>query len=102
MLLTSAAACDLWQLVATLSGCKTTTSAVMVHCLRQKTEEELMETSQKLVSVSILYSSGHHSVCLTLVFICSAVILSSTDCMGQCIVRRDTYPQPKSSKVTGY
>ncbi|XP_006984116.1 carboxylesterase 1D isoform X2 [Peromyscus maniculatus bairdii] len=36
------------ELVATLSGCKTTTSAVMVHCLRQKTEEELMETSQKL------------------------------------------------------
>ncbi|KAL6085360.1 hypothetical protein STEG23_000021, partial [Scotinomys teguina] len=36
------------ELVATLSGCKTTTSAVMVHCLRQKTEEELMETSQKM------------------------------------------------------
>ncbi|CAO2610549.1 Carboxylesterase 1D [Lemmus lemmus] len=36
------------ELVATLSGCKTTTSAVMVHCLRQKTEEELLETSQKL------------------------------------------------------
>ncbi|XP_035298481.1 carboxylesterase 1D isoform X2 [Cricetulus griseus] len=37
------------ELVATLSGCKTTTSAVMVHCLRQKTEEELMETSQKMI-----------------------------------------------------
>ncbi|XP_026644988.1 carboxylesterase 1D-like isoform X3 [Microtus ochrogaster] len=36
------------ELVANLSGCKTTTSAVMVHCLRQKTEEELMETSQKM------------------------------------------------------
>lgn len=35
-------------LVATLSGCKTTTSAVMVHCLRQKTEDELLETSLKL------------------------------------------------------
>ncbi|XP_049720703.1 liver carboxylesterase 1-like [Elephas maximus indicus] len=34
--------------VATLAGCKTTTSAVMVHCLRQKTEEELLETSLKM------------------------------------------------------
>ncbi|XP_055476883.1 carboxylesterase 1D [Psammomys obesus] len=36
------------ELVSTLSGCKTTTSAVMVHCLRQKTEDELLETSLKL------------------------------------------------------
>ncbi|KAM7332757.1 hypothetical protein ACRRTK_009465 [Alexandromys fortis] len=36
------------ELVANLSGCETTTSAVMVHCLRQKTEEELMETSQRM------------------------------------------------------
>uniref|UniRef100_A0A8C6W4E1 Carboxylic ester hydrolase n=1 Tax=Nannospalax galili TaxID=1026970 RepID=A0A8C6W4E1_NANGA len=36
------------ELVATLAGCKTTTSAVMVHCLRQKTEDELMETSLKM------------------------------------------------------
>ncbi|XP_028626189.1 carboxylesterase 1D [Grammomys surdaster] len=36
------------NLVGTLSGCKTTTSAVMVHCLRQKTEDELLETSLKL------------------------------------------------------
>ncbi|XP_057609661.1 carboxylesterase 1D-like [Chionomys nivalis] len=36
------------ELVANLSGCKTTTSAVMVHCLRQKTEEELIETSQRM------------------------------------------------------
>nr|XP_048282690.1 carboxylesterase 1C-like [Myodes glareolus] len=30
------------ELIATVSGCKTTTSAVMVHCLRQKTENELL------------------------------------------------------------
>lgn len=83
MPLTSTDACDLWQLIATLSGCKTTTSAVMVHCLRQKTEEELMETSQKLVSISILQSGRHHSMCLTPVFICSAVLLSWTNCMEQ-------------------
>ncbi|XP_047384589.1 liver carboxylesterase 1-like isoform X2 [Sciurus carolinensis] len=34
--------------IAMIAGCKTTTSAVMVHCLRQKTEEELLETSLKM------------------------------------------------------
>ncbi|XP_017658564.2 liver carboxylesterase 1 [Nannospalax galili] len=34
--------------IATLAGCKTTTSAAMVHCLRQKTEDELMATSLKM------------------------------------------------------
>uniref|UniRef100_H0VAA2 Carboxylic ester hydrolase n=1 Tax=Cavia porcellus TaxID=10141 RepID=H0VAA2_CAVPO len=32
------------QRIADIAGCKTTTSAVMVHCLRQKTEDELLET----------------------------------------------------------
>uniref|UniRef100_G3VIX0 Carboxylic ester hydrolase n=1 Tax=Sarcophilus harrisii TaxID=9305 RepID=G3VIX0_SARHA len=31
-----------------LAGCKTSTSASMVHCLRQKTEEEILNTAQKL------------------------------------------------------
>ncbi|XP_031196730.1 carboxylesterase 1E-like isoform X2 [Mastomys coucha] len=35
------------QIVA-IAGCKTTTSAVIVHCLRQKTEEELLEITQKM------------------------------------------------------
>ncbi|XP_049999680.1 carboxylesterase 1C-like isoform X5 [Alexandromys fortis] len=35
-------------LIATVSGCKTTTSAVMVHCLRQKTENELLEIALNL------------------------------------------------------
>nr|XP_020138440.1 liver carboxylesterase 1-like isoform X1 [Microcebus murinus] len=34
--------------VAVAAGCKTTTSAVMVHCLRQKTEEELLEATLKM------------------------------------------------------
>ncbi|XP_040591232.1 liver carboxylesterase 1-like [Mesocricetus auratus] len=34
--------------VAVLAGCKTTTSAAMVHCLRQKTEEELLEITKKM------------------------------------------------------
>ncbi|XP_034378041.1 carboxylesterase 1E isoform X2 [Arvicanthis niloticus] len=34
--------------IAVISGCKNTTSAAMVHCLRQKTEEDLLETTLKL------------------------------------------------------
>ncbi|XP_051025090.1 carboxylesterase 1E [Acomys russatus] len=34
--------------IAVTSGCKNTTSAAMVHCLRQKTEGELLETTLKL------------------------------------------------------
>ncbi|GAB1293472.1 Carboxylesterase 1F [Apodemus speciosus] len=34
--------------IAVAAGCKTTTSAVIVHCLRQKTEEELLEITQKM------------------------------------------------------
>ncbi|ELK29735.1 Carboxylesterase 3 [Myotis davidii] len=34
--------------IATFAGCQTTTSAVMVHCLRQKSEDELLETSLKM------------------------------------------------------
>ncbi|XP_057609215.1 carboxylesterase 1C-like isoform X1 [Chionomys nivalis] len=41
------------ELIATASGCKTTTSAVMVHCLRQKTEKELLEIALNLVHVSV-------------------------------------------------
>uniref|UniRef100_H0VJ36 Carboxylic ester hydrolase n=1 Tax=Cavia porcellus TaxID=10141 RepID=H0VJ36_CAVPO len=36
------------QRIADIAGCKTTTSAVMVHCLRQKTEDELLEVTKKM------------------------------------------------------
>ncbi|XP_058383818.1 liver carboxylesterase-like isoform X2 [Diceros bicornis minor] len=36
------------QQIAVFAGCNTTTSAVLVHCLRQKTEEELLETTRKM------------------------------------------------------
>ena len=39
--------------VAVTAGCKTTTSAVLVHCLRQKTEDELMEVTLKMVRDSL-------------------------------------------------
>ncbi|CAO2610534.1 Carboxylesterase 1E, partial [Lemmus lemmus] len=39
---------SLTKKIAVTAGCKTTTSAVLVHCLRQKTEEELMEVTLKM------------------------------------------------------
>ncbi|XP_054308546.1 liver carboxylesterase 1 isoform X2 [Pongo pygmaeus] len=39
--------------IAITAGCKTTTSAVMVHCLQQKTEEELLETTLKMKFLSL-------------------------------------------------
>uniref|UniRef100_A0A8C0MAQ7 Carboxylic ester hydrolase n=2 Tax=Canis lupus familiaris TaxID=9615 RepID=A0A8C0MAQ7_CANLF len=39
---------DTAQQIAVFAGCKSTTSAVLVHCLRQKTEDELLEVSLKL------------------------------------------------------
>ncbi|XP_060248202.1 carboxylesterase 1C-like isoform X2 [Meriones unguiculatus] len=38
---------------ATISGCKDTTSAVMVHCLRQKTEGELLKITQRLAQDNV-------------------------------------------------
>ncbi|XP_067574394.1 liver carboxylesterase-like isoform X3 [Pseudorca crassidens] len=34
--------------IAVFAGCKSTTSAVLVHCLRQKTEDELLEITLKM------------------------------------------------------
>uniref|UniRef100_F6U555 Carboxylic ester hydrolase n=1 Tax=Monodelphis domestica TaxID=13616 RepID=F6U555_MONDO len=33
---------------STFAGCKTTTSAVMVHCMQQKTEEEILNITQEM------------------------------------------------------
>uniref|UniRef100_A0A2I3H0C7 Carboxylic ester hydrolase n=1 Tax=Nomascus leucogenys TaxID=61853 RepID=A0A2I3H0C7_NOMLE len=41
--------------IANTAGCETTNSAVMVHCLRQKTEEELLETTLKMVGCLFPY-----------------------------------------------
>ncbi|CAO2610559.1 Carboxylesterase 1D [Lemmus lemmus] len=42
------------QQVAIATGCEATTSAGIVQCLREKTEEELLATTLKMVGVSIL------------------------------------------------
>ncbi|XP_072488356.1 liver carboxylesterase 1-like [Notamacropus eugenii] len=39
--------------IATFAGCKTTTSASMVHCMRQKTEEEILNTTQKMELITM-------------------------------------------------
>ncbi|XP_036605413.1 liver carboxylesterase 1-like isoform X2 [Trichosurus vulpecula] len=39
--------------IAAFAGCKTTTSASMVHCMRQKTEEEILNTTQKMELMSM-------------------------------------------------
>ena len=48
--------CHMWSLqrIAVFAGCKTITSAVLVHCLRQKTEDELLEITEKMVSAPTL------------------------------------------------
>ncbi|XP_007090239.2 liver carboxylesterase 1 isoform X1 [Panthera tigris] len=53
---------DAAQQIAFFAGCKTTTSAVTVRCLRQKTEEELLEISRKMKFFSIdLYGDPRES-----------------------------------------
>lgn len=46
--------CSLWSLqqVAIATGCVATTSADIVHCLREKTEEELLATTLKMVGMA--------------------------------------------------
>ncbi|XP_004847959.1 liver carboxylesterase 1 isoform X1 [Heterocephalus glaber] len=48
--------------IAVAAGCKTITSAIMVHCLRQKTEEELLEITHKikLLSIDLLGDPKEH------------------------------------------
>ncbi|NP_001009249.1 liver carboxylesterase 1 precursor [Felis catus] len=53
---------DAAQQIAFFAGCKTTTSAVTVHCLRQKTEEELLEISRKMKFFTIdLYGDSREN-----------------------------------------
>ncbi|XP_028644044.1 carboxylesterase 1C-like, partial [Grammomys surdaster] len=41
------------EIIATLSGCNDTSSAAMVQCLRQKTEGEILEITEKLDNISL-------------------------------------------------
>nr|BAC75712.1 carboxylesterase [Felis catus] len=53
---------DAAQQIAFFAGCKNTTSAVTVRCLRQKTEEELLEISRKMKFFTIdLYGDSREN-----------------------------------------
>ncbi|XP_047384231.1 carboxylesterase 1D-like isoform X3 [Sciurus carolinensis] len=45
--------------IAIAAGCKATTSAIIVHCMRQKTEEELLEITMKMVLMRYPLSEGN-------------------------------------------
>uniref|UniRef100_A0A8C4WJU9 Carboxylic ester hydrolase n=1 Tax=Gopherus evgoodei TaxID=1825980 RepID=A0A8C4WJU9_9SAUR len=45
------------QKIAKVSGCQSSSSAAMVHCLREKTEEEMMEITLKMVGIFFLLQS---------------------------------------------
>lgn len=49
------------QQVAIAAGCNTTTSDALVHCLRQKTENELLEATWKMVNLPIQVILGKGS-----------------------------------------
>ncbi|KAG8510039.1 Liver carboxylesterase 1 [Galemys pyrenaicus] len=58
------------QQIAFFAGCKTTTSAVLIHCLRQKTEDELLDVSLKMVfAFSPTFSLCLHRNFLLLIYL---------------------------------
>ncbi|XP_075833001.1 carboxylesterase 1C-like isoform X1 [Microtus pennsylvanicus] len=66
------------ELIATVSGCKTTTSAVMVHCLRQKTENELLEIALNLNPFDVDDNGDHGEENSSLSTVVDGVFLSKT------------------------
>ncbi|XP_051047186.1 carboxylesterase 1C-like [Phodopus roborovskii] len=66
------------ELIATISGCKTTTSAVMVHCLRQKTEKEFLEVTLKLNPFELDDSGDHGEENTSLSTVIDGVLLPKT------------------------
>uniref|UniRef100_A0A8C4Y4L6 Carboxylic ester hydrolase n=1 Tax=Gopherus evgoodei TaxID=1825980 RepID=A0A8C4Y4L6_9SAUR len=52
--------------IAKVSGCQSSSSAAMVHCLREKTEEEMMEITLKMVGGTVI----HLCVCVTSPCVC--------------------------------
>ncbi|XP_057349380.1 liver carboxylesterase 1-like isoform X2 [Manis pentadactyla] len=69
---------DIAQQIAFFAGCKTTTSAAIVHCLRQKTEDELLETSLKMKFFSVDFLGDPRESCLLLPTVVDGVLLPKT------------------------
>uniref|UniRef100_A0A8C3YGP2 Carboxylic ester hydrolase n=1 Tax=Catagonus wagneri TaxID=51154 RepID=A0A8C3YGP2_9CETA len=53
--------------IAIFAGCKSTTSAVLVHCLRQKTEDELLDLTVKMVGTPALMATQSYPFLPTVV-----------------------------------
>ncbi|KAM6177419.1 liver carboxylesterase 1-like [Erethizon dorsatum] len=64
--------------VAITAGCKTTTSAIMVHCLQQKTEDELLETTLKMNFFSVDFFGDPRESHPFLPTVIDGVVLSKT------------------------
>ncbi|EHA99842.1 Carboxylesterase 3 [Heterocephalus glaber] len=64
--------------IAVTAGCKTTTSAIMVHCLRQKTEDELLETTLKMNFFSVDFFGDPREGHPFLPTVVDGVVLSKT------------------------
>ncbi|KAM6223736.1 liver carboxylesterase 1-like [Rhynchocyon petersi] len=64
--------------VAVFAGCKTTTSAAMVHCLRQKTEDELLVATQKMKFFSLDLVEDYRQSYLFLPTVVDGVLLPKT------------------------
>lgn len=69
---------DIAQQIAFFAGCKTTTSAAIVHCLRQKTEDELLETSLKMKFFSVDFLGDPRESRLLLPTVVDGVLLPKT------------------------
>ncbi|KAM6177424.1 LOW QUALITY PROTEIN: liver carboxylesterase 1-like [Erethizon dorsatum] len=61
--------------IAATAGCETTTSAVLIHCLRQKTEDELLETSQKMKVLKLDLLRDLREPCLPMTTVIDGVLL---------------------------
>ncbi|XP_023564443.1 liver carboxylesterase 1 [Octodon degus] len=64
--------------IAVTAGCKTTTSAVMVHCLRQKTEDELLEVEKKMKLLGVDLFGDPNEHCPFIPTVVDGVLLPKT------------------------
>ncbi|XP_076988594.1 liver carboxylesterase 1 isoform X2 [Tamandua tetradactyla] len=64
--------------IAIFAGCKTTTSAVMIDCLRQKTEDELLETTLKMNFFTLDLLGDPRESCPFLPTVVDGVLLPKT------------------------
>uniref|UniRef100_A0A8D2DZH9 Carboxylic ester hydrolase n=1 Tax=Sciurus vulgaris TaxID=55149 RepID=A0A8D2DZH9_SCIVU len=64
--------------IAIAAGCKTTTSAIIVHCMRQKTEEELLEITMRMVGASFQINDAFVTSRPSMLTVIDGVLLPKT------------------------